>query len=143
MGLFDEFSDLVSDVTEAAFDCVVSGVEGAGRAVSFVGDKVVDGVVDAATYVEANPGKAILMSAAILGSGGAALAAASTIGAVVSAAGFGVAGGTLSGAAASSAGLAALGGGSLAAGGAGMAGGTAVVTAAGATVGGTTAGVIL
>lgn len=143
MGLFDDIFDLVSDVAEAAVDCAISGVEGAGRAVAFVGDKVVDGVCGAATYVEENPGKAFLATAAVLGSGGAALAAAPAVGAAVSAAGFGVAGGTLSGAAASSAGLAALGGGSLAAGGAGMAGGTAVVTAAGATAGGATTSVIL
>jgi len=143
MGWFDDFSDLVSDAAEVAVDCAISGVEGAGRAAVFVGDKVVDRVCEAATYVEENPGKTILMTVAVLGSGGVALAAAPTVGAAVSAAGFGVAGGTLSGAAASSAGLAALGGGSLAAGGAGVAGGTAVVTAAGATAGGATASVVL
>ena len=53
--------------------------------------------------------------------------AAPAIGAVISAAGFGLLGGFLSGAAASSAGLAALGGGAVVAGGFGVAGGTAIV----------------
>lgn len=137
MSLLDDFCYLVSDVAESAIDTAITGIETAGGVVANVGDNVVDGICDTVDYVEENPWKTLLIAAATVSTGGAALAAAPAIGATVSAAGFGVAGGTLSGAAASSAGLAALGGGSLAAGGAGMAGGTAVVTATGAVTGST------
>ena len=101
-------------------------------------DTGMDALSDAADFVAENPGKTALVAVGTALTGGLALAAAPTVGALASAAGFGVAGGTLSGAAASSAGLAAIGGGSLAAGGAGMAGGTAIVTATGALAGGAT-----
>ena len=113
MSLWDSVADTLGSVVGVVVDA---------------GEAVVDFVVE-------NPGKTAAVVIGTVATGGLALAAAPAIGAVVSAAGFGVAGGTLSGAAASSAGLAAIGGGSLAAGGAGVAGGTMIVTATGGALG--------
>lgn len=60
-------------------------------------DTVVDTADSAVDFVVENPGKAIAIGVGTLATGGMALAAAPAVGAVVSAAGFGVAGGTLSG----------------------------------------------
>lgn len=97
-----------------------------------VGVAAVEEVVD---RVVENPVKAAAVIGAGVATGGVGYLYAPTVGAWVSAAGFGVGGGTLTGAAASKAGLAFLGGGSLASGGAGVAGGTAVVTGTGSAVG--------
>ena len=129
------------------YESLVDGIESVGRgidrAVSGTIDVVGGGLDSAIETVKENPGKSALVAAAAVATGGAALAAAPTIGAVASGAGLGVAGGTLSGAAASSAGLAAIGGGSLASGGGGMLLGTQIITATGAIGGAAISGTVV
>ncbi|MGE6323328.1 hypothetical protein ACQKEF_24235 [Pseudomonas oryzihabitans] len=130
MSFFDSVFDFVDRAAGTVSDLAVATVDAIGDLASSAVDTVTE-----------NPGKTALVCLGTLATGGAAVAFAGPIAAVVGSTGLlgatasGTAISSLSGVALTNASLAALGGGAIAAGGGGMAAGVTVVGWTGAAVG--------